>query len=199
MVEGGGSEEFALTRRLLRTDRALFDALLEKLTAALIAYFRMQIAAGVDAIQIFDSWAGLLDAGDCELVSLRWIRELIAALPPGFPVIVFAKGAAAPLAAQAATGARVLGLDWTVDLAAAYDALNAHLPRDPATAPVAVQGNLDPAVLETDPATVHAATGRLLASMRGRPGHILNLGHGIRPGATLECVAALVDSVTGWK
>jgi uroporphyrinogen decarboxylase len=199
MVEGGGSEEFPLTRRLLQTDRALLDALLEKLTGALVGYFKMQIAAGVDAIQIFDSWGGLLTDGDYESVSLRWIRDLIAALPPGFPVILFSKGAAASLAAQAASGARVLSVDWTVDLAAAHDALNRNQARNPPRPPIALQGNLDPALLETDPETVRRETRRLLTSMRGRSGHIFNLGHGIRPDARIECVSALVDTVIGWK
>jgi len=190
MLEGGGSETFARARDFFRTERAAFDALMEKLTAALIAYFRLQIGAGADAIQIFDSWAGLLPAADYEAASLRWIREIIAALPHGFPVILFAKGAGAQLREQGRTGARVLSVDWTVDLAAA----RAQLSKT-----IALQGNLDPRLLTTAPETVRDATGRLLASLGGAAGHIVNLGHGLTPDARIDCVAALVETVTGWK
>ena len=154
MVEGGGSEDFARIQRLFRTDRAFFDALLEKLTVALIDYFKLQIEAGADAIQIFDSWGGLIAGPDYEPASLQWIRRIIAALPAGFPVILYAKGTAPHLAAQAASGARVLSVDWTVDLAAAHDALTQDPTLRARNIRVALQGNLDPALLSTTPATV---------------------------------------------
>jgi uroporphyrinogen decarboxylase len=190
MVEGGSSEDFARIKTLFYSDRATFEALMEKLTAALIAYFREQIAAGADAIQIFDSWGGVIAGPDYEAASLRWIRAIIAALPRDFPVILFAKGCAPHLADQAFTGARVLSVDWTCDLAAVRRSLPANL---------AVQGNLDPVLLTTTPEIVRRETARLLAAMRGLPGHILNLGHGITPAAKIECVEALVETVTGWK
>ncbi len=189
MVEGGGSEDFARVKSLFYTDRATFDALLEKLTAALIVYFQMQIAAGADAIQIFDSWGGVIAGPDYEAASLRWIRQIIAALPAGFPVILFAKGAAPHLADQAFCGVRVLSVDWTCDLAAVRRSLPAN---------VAVQGNLDPMLLLTTPAIVRREAARLLESLRGAGGHVFNLGHGITPQARLECVEALVETVTGW-
>ncbi|HUJ44865.1 MAG TPA: uroporphyrinogen decarboxylase [Opitutaceae bacterium] len=199
MIEGGGSDDFTRARNLFRSDRPLFDALLERLTAALIDYFQMQIEAGADALQIFDTWGGLVAGPDYEPASLQWIRRILAALPAGFPVILYAQGAGAHLAAQAASGARILSVDSTVDLAAAHDAL----ARDPALRtlghPVALQGNLDPALLSATPEAVRAQAQRLLTSMRGRPGHIFNLGHGIRPDAKVACVAALADTVTGWK
>jgi uroporphyrinogen decarboxylase len=198
MIEGGGSEEFDQVRRLLRGDRAFLEALLEKLTAALIDYFKMQIEAGAEAIQIFDSWGGLVAGPDYEPASLQWIRRIVAALPADFPVILYAKGAAQHLADQALSGARVLSVDWTVDLAAAYDTLTKNPRLQTQNRRVALQGNLDPAVLNTSPDRVRTEARRLLESMRGRPGHIFNLGHGIQPGAKLECVAALVDTVTGW-
>jgi uroporphyrinogen decarboxylase len=190
MVEGGGSEDFARIKSLFYTDRATFDALLEKLTAALIAYFQMQIAAGADAIQIFDSWGGVIAGPDYEAASLQWIRRIIAALPAGFPIILFAKGTAPHLAAQGGSGARVLSVDWTCDLAAVRRTLPAR---------VAVQGNLDPVLLLTTPAIVRHEVERLLESMRGTRGHVFNLGHGITPQARLECVGALVETVTGWR
>ncbi len=193
MVEGGGSEHFSRVKALFYGERATFDALLEKLTASLIAYFQMQIRAGADAIQIFDSWGGVIAGPDYEAASLQWIRRVAAALPPGFPLILYAKGTAAHHAAQAATGIRVLSLDWTVDLASIARSLRAS------GAAVALQGNLDPVLLNTEPAVVRRETVRLLESMRGVPGHIFNLGHGILPQARIDCVEALAESVVNWK
>ena len=190
MVEGGSSDEFERIKLLFYTDRSAFDALLEKLTAALIAYFKMQIAAGADAIQIFDSWGGIIAGPDYEAASLRWIREIVAALPTEFPVILYAKGTAPHLTDQAFTGVRVLSVDWTNDLAIVRRTLPAN---------VAVQGNLDPVLLNTTPDIVTRETTRLLAAMRATQGHIFNLGHGIMPHAKIECMQALVDTVTTWK
>ena len=190
MVEGGSSDEFEHIKQLFYTDRAMFDALLEKLTAALIVYFKLQIEAGADAIQIFDSWGGIIAGPDYEAASLRWIREIVAALPKDFPVILYAKGTAPHLSDQAFTGVRVLSLDWTNDLALVRRALPDNL---------ALQGNLDPVLLNTTPDIVRRESTRLLESMRGTRGHIFNLGHGIMPHAKIECMQALVDTVTEWK
>jgi uroporphyrinogen decarboxylase len=190
MVEGGSSEHFGRIKALFYTDRAAFEALLEKLTSALIAYFQMQIRAGADAIQIFDSWGGIIAGPDYEAASLRWIRRIIAALPPAFPVILYAKGTAPHHTDQAFCGARVLSVDWTCDLAIVRRTLPAN---------VAVQGNLDPVLLNTTPEIVRREAGRLLEAMRGSAGHIFNLGHGIMPSARIACMQALVDTVTGWK
>ena len=190
MVEGGSSEDFERIKLLYYTDRATFDALLEKLTAALIAYFQMQIRAGADAIQIFDSWGGIIAGPDYEAASLRWIRRIVGALPKNFPVILYAKGTAAHVVDQAFSGVSVLSVDWTHDLAI----VRRNLPAN-----IAVQGNLDPVLMQTTPEIVRTATTRLLESMRGSTGHIYNLGHGITPSAKIECVEALVDTVTQWS
>lgn len=190
MVEGGSSDEFERIKRLFYTERAMFDALLEKLTAALISYFQMQITAGADAIQIFDSWGGIIAGPDYEAASLRWIRQIVAALPREFPVILYAKGTAPHITDQAFTGVRVLSVDWTNDLAV----VRRTLPQN-----VAVQGNLDPVLLNTSPDIVTREATRLLESMRGTNGHIFNLGHGIMPHAKVECMQALVNTVTAWK
>ena len=190
MVEGGSSDEFERIKQLFYTDRTLFDALLEKLTAALIAYFQMQIRAGADAIQIFDSWGGIVAGADYEEASLRWIRQIVAALPKDFPIILYAKGTAAQITDQAFSGVKVISVDWTCDLAI----VRLNLPAN-----VAVQGNLDPVLLQTTPEIVRTATTRLLDSMRASNGHIFNLGHGITPSAKIECMQSLVDVVTGWK
>jgi uroporphyrinogen decarboxylase len=190
MVEGGSSDDFSRIKELFFTDRPFFNALMEKLTSALIEYFRLQIRAGVDAIQLFDSWGGIIAGQDYEAASLRWMREIIAALPKDFPVILFAKGTPAQLTDQAFSGAAVLAVDWTVDLGV----VRRLVPNN-----VALQGNLDPVLLNTTPDVVRREATRLLETMRGTRGHIFNLGHGIMPTARIECMEALVDTVTNWK
>jgi uroporphyrinogen decarboxylase len=150
----------------------------------------MQIRAGADAIQIFDSGGGIIAGADYEAASLKWIRAIVAALPRDFPVILYAKGTAPHLADQAFSGVKALSVDWTNDLAIVRRTL-------PAT--VAVQGNLDPVLLNTTPGIVQREASRLLESMRGTAGHVFNLGHGIMPHAKIECMQALVDTVTRWN
>jgi uroporphyrinogen decarboxylase len=190
MLEGGSADDFVRSKSVFYSDPAFFNALMEKLSAALIDYFKMQIRAGVDAIQIFDSWGGILAGQDYEAASLRWIRTIIAALPEKFPVILYAKGTPAQLTDQAFSGARVLGVDWTIDLGVARKLLPAN---------VALQGNLDPVLMNTTPEIVRRESTRLLESMRGGAGHIFNLGHGIMPQAKIECVETLVDTVVHWR
>jgi uroporphyrinogen decarboxylase len=190
MLEGGSADDFTRAKLAFYADRPFFDALLEKLTTALIEYCHLQIAAGADAIQLFDSWGGVVAGADYEAASLRWVRRIIAALPANFPVILYAKGAATQLTDQAFSGARVLGVDWTVDLAVARRLVPDN---------VALQGNLDPVLLDTTPEIVRRETGRLLDSLRGARGHICNLGHGILPTAKIACVEALVDTVVNWR
>jgi uroporphyrinogen decarboxylase len=190
MVEGGSSEDFTRVKALFYEDRPTFDFLLGRLTASLIAYFKMQIGAGADAIQIFDSWGGAVAGPDYEAASLRWIRAIIEAMPPAFPIIIYGKGTGPHLVDQAFTGARVLSIDGSNDLAA----VRRSLPEN-----VAVQGNLDPVILNTTPEVTARETKRLLESMRGSTGHIFNLGHGILPEAKIACVEALVGAVTSWK
>jgi uroporphyrinogen decarboxylase len=190
MVEGGSSEDFTRVKALFYEDRPTFDFLLGRLTASLIAYFKMQIDAGADAIQIFDSWGGAVAGPDYEAASLRWIRAIIEAMPPAFPIIIYGKGTGPHLVDQAFTGARVLSIDGSNDLAA----VRRSLPEN-----VAVQGNLDPVILNTTPEVTARETKRLLESMRGSTGHIFNLGHGILPEAKIACVEALVGAVTSWK
>jgi uroporphyrinogen decarboxylase len=190
MLEGGSADDFGRSKAVFHSDRAFFDALMGKLTAALIEYFRMQIRAGADAIQIFDSWGGILAGQDYEAASLRWIRDIIAALPKDFPIILYAKGTSSQLTDQAFSGARALGVDWTVDLGVVRKLVPGN---------IALQGNLDPVLMNTTPAIVARETTRLLETMRAAPGHIFNLGHGIMPQAKIECVEALVQTVTTWK
>jgi uroporphyrinogen decarboxylase len=190
MVEGGSSEDFSRIKELFFTDRAFFEALMEKLTRAVIEFFRMQIRAGADAIQIFDSWGGIIAGQDYEAASLRWMREIIKAMPKDFPIILYAKGTPMQLTDMAFTGAKVLGVDWTVDLGV----VRRLVPDN-----VALQGNLDPVLMNTNPEIVAREATRLLETMRGTKGHIFNLGHGIMPAAKVECMEALVKTVTNWK
>jgi uroporphyrinogen decarboxylase len=186
MIEGAGVREYTKAKALFYSDPALFHRLMEKLTIAITRFLQLQIDQGVDAVQIFDSLGGALSAGNFVAGSGRWMEEIVRGLKGGTPVIVFSRGTHGNWADLAATGARVIGLDWTVGLAATQ----ALLP--PGTA---VQGNLDPLLLTTTPTIVAAETRRLLAEMAGRPGHVFNLGHGVPPAAKLENIEALVHTV----
>jgi len=186
MVEGGGVREYTKAKRMFHAEPQLFSRLLEKLTQAVTAFLQLQIDAGVDAVQIFDSLGGVLSDGDFSAASAVWLKRIVGSLKGQAPVIVFAKGAHGNWKELADTGAAVLGVDWNVRLAE----VGALLP-----ASVGVQGNLDPFILTTTPETVAAETSRLLRDMAGRPGHIFNLGHGVPPGAKLENIASLVETV----
>jgi len=186
MVEGGSAREFHGVKKLAWTDPERFEALLAKLADATADYLAMQAEAGADAVQIFDSWGAACPAIHYETWSLRWIRRIVERLEDRVPVILFAKGMGAHARALAATGARVVSLDWTVD---------PRIARQAFPAPLALQGNLDPSVLLTDPETTRREVRNLLEGMRGRPGHIFNLGHGVVPSTRLDCVEALVDEV----
>jgi uroporphyrinogen decarboxylase len=196
MMEGASVPKYSRALQLFREDPKTYFALAEKLTAAITAYLRLQIAAGVDALQIFDSHGGHLSAAEFPDASGRWLRDIIAALhlpssaPATPPIIVFSLGTHGNWPDLLATGASVIGIDWQTPLAEARKIIPPHL---------ALQGNLPPALLATATADVVAAeTRKCLDTMRGRPGHIFNLGHGLTPDAKLENIAALVDSVKAY-
>jgi len=190
MLEGGSAKDFARTKALFYSDPGMFSLLMEKLTVAVTRLLQMQIAAGVDAVQIFDSLGGLLSEGAFAAASGRWIKQIVTALDGAVPVIVFAKDVHGNWDTLVDTGASVLGLDGNVRLAE----LRRRLPKN-----IAVQGNLDPFLLLTKPEVVAAETKRILTEMRGSRGHIFNLGHGVPPGARLESIAALVETVRKFK
>jgi len=196
MMEGGSAEKYTRALALFREDRKTYFALAEKLTAAITAYLQMQADAGVDALQIFDSHGGHLPAADFQEASGRWMREIITRLTPDTshltcPVIVFSLGTHGNWPDLVATGANVLGIDWQFSLAEARKLL----PES-----VALQGNLSPALLsDATPDDVAHEAKRLLVEMSGRPGYIFNLGHGVTPGAKLENIAALVETVRSFK
>lgn len=193
VVEGGGggpAADCAGLKALRARNPKLFERLMRILTDAVIEAGRLQVEAGIDAFQVFDSFGGSLAATDWEACSGRWIRRIVAALSRHVPVIVFARGTHGSLDALRRTGADVLGFDWSADLA---DCAR-RLPRS-----VAVQGNLDPAVLLGPPDSAGAATRALLRAMRGRPGHILNLGHGVPPSASLACIESVLDAARRFR
>ena len=186
MVEGGGVKEYSKAKALFYSDPKLFGRLLEKLTVAVSRFLQLQIDAGVDAIQIFDSLGGVLSDGNFAAASADWIRQIVASLKGQVPVIVFAKGAHGNWSDLIATGAQILGVDWNIRLAD----VRARLPKK-----VGVQGNLDPSLLATCPEIVAAEARRILREMRGQPGHVFNLGHGVPPNAKLENIQSLVDTI----
>ncbi len=190
MLEGGGAPTFSRALTLFRENPRLYGRLAEKLTLAIADFLKLQVTAGADAVQIFDTLGGTAPAADYDELSGRWLRDLVAEVRARAPVILFAKGVNDRWPELGRWGAHVLSADASVSLRAVADQL-------PST--VAVQGNLDPQLLLTDAATVATATRRLLESMRGRPGYIVNLGHGVPPEATLECLAALVATVKAFK
>jgi uroporphyrinogen decarboxylase len=186
MIEGGGSEGFPTVRRLAHARPDLLDALIDVVTRAVAAYLAEQVRCGADAVMLFDTWGGLLTSPGFDRWSLAPMRTVLAALPANVPSIVFGKGGGDRLTRLAATGAACVGLDWSIDLAAARKQIGAS---------VAVQGNLDPVALLTDPATVERAARAVLDAAGPAPGHVFNLGHGILPGTPPEHVAVLVDVV----
>jgi len=186
MIEGSSTGGFARAKSLFYTEPLLFAELMEKLSLAVIELLKLQIAAGVDAVQIFDSSGGLLADNAFDAASGRWIRQIITALGRQVPVILFSRGTHGKWASLIATGADVLSVDWTQPLAE----VRALLPGN-----VGVQGNLDPDLLATTPKIVTAETARILQAMKGQSGHVFNLGHGVTPAAKLECIEALVSTV----
>lgn len=190
MLEGGGVKEYTRAKELFYADPHLFARLMDKLTRAVTLYLQMQIDAGADAVQIFDSLGGLLSDGSFAPASAAWMKQIIGSLKGQVPVIVFAKGAHGNWNDLAASGAQVLGVDWSIRLAEVRSRLPEH---------VGVQGNLDPFLLTTTPETVADATRRLLDEMGGCPGHIFNLGHGVPPAAKLENIASLVQTVKNYS
>jgi uroporphyrinogen decarboxylase len=183
LIEGGGSKDYMTLRGALRTDPAAARAALAALAAAMNSYLRMQIDAGADVVQLFDSWAGVLDRDSYRDLAMPAATNALAALEA--PRIYFAPGCGHTLDLQSAIAAEGYGVDWRIPLDEAWARLG----------DVAIQGNVDPAVLLTDPETIRKAASELLARSAGRDGHIVNLGHGIDRHTPPENVAAFVEAV----
>ncbi len=194
MMEGGSVPKYGRALQLFREDPKTYFTLAEKITAAVTVYLKMQVAAGVDALQIFDSHGGHLAPTDFQEASGRWMREIISALRTphsALPIIVFSLGTHGNWPDLIATRASVIGIDWQTSLADARK----NIPEG-----IALQGNLAPALLaESTPDNVARETQAVREAMRGRHGHIFNLGHGLTPTAKLENIAALVETVRSFK
>lgn len=186
MVEGGSSGDGSIVRAMAARRDPVLTELLELVSQALAEYLRRQLASGADAVQIFDSWAPW--CADYEAWSLRWIRAVLSELRSKAPVVLFARGRNRDASLMASTGATALSLDWETPLSD----VRRSLP-----APVALQGNMDPVLLEGDPEIAADGARAIVADMRPLGGHIFNLGHGIRPSARVECVGAVVEAVQG--
>lgn len=185
MVEGGSAREFTAAKALFHEDPGLYTALMEKICDGVVRSLRKQIDAGADAVQIFDSFGHTIPPHLYHEVSGRWIRRIVDELATEQPVILFRRGAFSDPLHLIETGATVFGLDFAVSLADVRKLLPGH----------PLQGNLDPAVLLTSPDAVRREALLIIETMRGENGFIFNLGHGVPPGAKLECIQALVDAV----
>jgi uroporphyrinogen decarboxylase len=191
MMEGGSAGKYTRALALFREDPRTFRGLMKKLTEAVTEYLRMQIAAGADAVQIFDSHGGHLTPTEFQEASGRWMKQIVSGLKSKVPVIVFSLGTHHNWNDLVATGADVLGIDWQFPLREAQKLV----PSD-----VALQGNLAPSLLaEGTPDKVVRAASAVLVEMLARPGHIFNLGHGLPPTAKLENIEALVNTVQKYK
>ncbi len=191
MIEGGGSDDFRTVKKMLYQRPDLLHRVLDLNARAVTAYLNAQIEAGAQAVMLFDTWGGTLGHAAYREFSLAYITRIVAALlrehdGERVPSIVFTKGGGPWLEAIAACGGDAVGVDWTVSLGEARRRIGAR---------VALQGNLDPLVLLTDPETVRRETERTLTDFGRAPGHVFNLGHGIVPATPPENVAALVETV----
>lgn len=191
MVEGGGSKEFALIKRMLFDEPAWLHQLLDVLARAVTAYLNAQIAAGAQAVMVFDTWGGTLTPRDYREFSLRYMQRITDGLTREaegrrVPVILFTKNGGQWLEAIAATGCDALGIDWTTDLRDARARVGDR---------VALQGNMDPAVLYASGERIRAEVAAVLDSFGAGCGHVFNLGHGIHPQVDPERVAVLVEAV----
>jgi uroporphyrinogen decarboxylase len=186
VVEGGPSRDYLHVKRLMYEAPAAWHRLMTILADATAAYLNGQIAAGARLVQLFDSWVGALAPDDYRAFVLPHTRRVIQAVTPGVPVIHFGTGTGGLLPSMREAGGDVIGLDWRVDLDAAWRAVGHD---------VAVQGNLDPAVLLADPPTIRARARTILDRAAGRPGHIFNLGHGVLQQTPVDHARALVDAV----
>jgi len=189
MIEGRSSKDFATAKKLLLAEPEAAHQLMNHLADATAAYLAAQVEAGADALMIFDSWGGALSPTlyrEFSLASQQRIVDQLNKTCPNTPLILFGKGCGQHLEALADTGCQGLGVDWTLDLSEARARVGHR---------VALQGNLDPAVLLTTPEIIQAETRRVLNSFGDGPGHIFNLGHGITPEVPPEHVEVLVQTV----
>lgn len=191
MIEGQSSRDFARAKTMLYTQPELMHQLLDKLALSVIDYLNAQISAGAQVVQIFDTWGGALSHAAYLEFSLAYMQKIVSGLIKhaegrDVPVILFTKGGGHWLEAMAETGCDALGLDWTVDIGSARARVGNQ---------VALQGNMDPAVLRSDPARIEAEVATILQSFGTGSGHIFNLGHGITPDIDPAHAKVFIDAV----
>lgn len=191
MIEGEGSSNFSRAKAMALDDAPTMHRLLDVLARSVSTYLAAQAAAGAQALMVFDTWGGLLAPSMFREFSQRYLAQIVAALKAhpavaDVPVILFSKGANAHLETLADSGCDGLGLDWTIDIADARARVGSR---------VALQGNLDPAVLAASPEAIRGEARRIIDGFGAHPGHVFNLGHGITPDIKPEHVAVLVDAV----
>lgn len=185
-IEGGASRSYLHTKSLMYRDEGAWRTLLERLSRSITRYLNAQIAAGAQCVQLFDSWVGCLGPDDYRRYVLPYVKQIIAGITPGVPVINFATGNPALLPLLAEAGGSVIGIDWRVRLDEAWRAVGHDR---------AVQGNLDPLVLLASREEIRRRAKQVLDQAAGRPGHIFNLGHGVVQQTPVENAIALVDAV----
>ncbi len=184
-IEGQGSSNYTRVKQLMLEDSVAFDAIMEKMTSTAIDYLNYQIEAGVQAIQIFDSWVGCLSPAHYQDHVFKHSKRLIDGVSGRVPVIHFGTGNPALLPLMAEAGGDVMAIDWRAPLLASWETMGC----------TAIQGNLDPAVLFAKRPAVKTSAEAILSEVGGRPGHIFNLGHGILPDTPVDNVKALVGFV----
>jgi uroporphyrinogen decarboxylase len=191
MVEGGSTKNFSKVKGMMFERPELMHKLLDTLAQAVTGYLNAQIAAGAQAVMLFDTWGGVLVPRDYEQFSLAYMEQIIQGLTREsegrqVPVTLFTKGGGQWLGRMADSGCDALGVDWTTDLADARNQVNGR---------VALQGNLDPCILYSSPERIREETALVLKSYGHGPGHVFNLGHGIHPDVDPEHAAVLIDAV----
>ncbi len=191
MVEGGSSRDFIHIKTMAYDQPELMHQLLSLLADAVADYLSAQVAAGAQALQIFDTWGGSLSAAGYQEFSLKYMQRVISRLPAEadgrkVPVIVFTKGGGQWLNAIAGCGAQAVGIDWTTDIGQARELVGGQ---------VALQGNMDPSMLYASPSRIRSEVASILAAYGHGTGHVFNLGHGITPGVDPDRVTAFVDAV----
>jgi uroporphyrinogen decarboxylase len=186
MTEGGGSKNYVHTKTLMYSDPGAWHSMMSLIVRGLSKYLNAQIAAGAQAVQLFDSWVGCLSPDDYREFVLPHTRAVIENIQPGVPVIHFGTGTASLLELMSEAGGEVIGLDWRVRLNEGWKRVGFNQ---------AIMGNLDPVTLFSSPDVIRLQAKRILDQAEGRPGHIFNLGHGILPETPVENVIALIDAV----
>ena len=191
MVEGGSSKSFSKVKALLFEDPASAHVLMDKLAQSVAVYLNAQIEAGAQAVMIFDSWGGALTTRHYKEFSLAYMQKIVDQLTRDkdgqqIPVVLFTKGGGLWLQDIASTGCDAVGLDWSVDIKQARQLIGDK---------VALQGNMDPAIMATNADVIKQEVSRILSDFGHGNGHVFNLGHGITPNITPANVDALVNSV----